>query len=251
MSLVSRGGTMLIGVFSGVLGHGKSLEGLLKDIGGVDLLFCLGNIYDDSLQPNDDVEYCASLLKKKGVITTAGMNDQKARHLFGQFHARKENWFFADLQREIAGKDVHPDLAEYHFMHGKPDFWNYVHEFRDEQDVVSFMYGREEKRTIYFTGHSRRAKIIEIDGGVTVYPSFYAMGNFDDTPGVQDDIQCTLKDGACYVIDVGSIAAPRDGPKGSFALVDTETSKVWIPRFGIPDRKSVEKIELYVDRKSL
>jgi predicted phosphodiesterase len=133
------------------------------------------------------------------------------------------NWLAA-LPQGPANVD---DLVE--ICHGSPfDEDAYIF---DELDAVRAL--KTAVRPLCLFGHTHYPVTFELSEG-----SFESFG-----PSASAEAELTLKTGAQYLVNPGSIGQPRDGdPRAAYAIVDTAQRKVELYRLKYPVEEAQAKV---------
>lgn len=220
------------GVISDVHGNLEALRAVKAALRkeGVDGVLCLGDLVGYGASPN---EVMAEAREMVGPCV-AGNHD------FGSV-GKTDLSLFSDTAREacewtnkVLTQDHREYLAELPLTHVahlvtlvhaspfRPSLWNYVMTHGDVEEALGAL-----TTPVCLIGHSHVPFLVEQDeeGELIVHESR----------------SCELRQGARYIINVGSVGQPRDGsPDAAFAILDEAGGRVEIRRVAY-DVKSAQK----------
>ena len=200
-----------------------ALSAVLKDIerrGGVDEVWCLGDIVGYGPDPHQ----CIEILRKLKLTAVAGNHDLAAAgklplSSFNPDGAAAIQW----TQGQITGEDVHflaslPKMLEkgsFTLVHGSPrdPVWEYLHSVSNAGENFSYF-----KTPYCLVGHIHTPQIFKWEDGRCSYVPF------------NPDIDQALGK-ARLIINPGSVGQPRDGdPRSGYAIYDSEAAIIRLHR---------------------
>jgi len=214
---------MRYGIIADIHANLDAFTAVLADIkqqGGVDELWCLGDVVGYGPQPGE----CISLLRETTNICVAGNHDLAATGRLGteDFNpaaATACHW----TEHQLSPEDKKylnnlPEVIEkgdFTLVHGSPrePVWEYILSTGTARD--NFAYFRT---THCLVGHSHRPMVFSYNkgtcsGGSFPVDSWLSMGN------------------SRLIINPGGVGQPRDGdPRASYAIYDSDNKKIRLYR---------------------
>ncbi|MCL4498709.1 MAG: metallophosphatase family protein [Chloroflexi bacterium] len=188
-----------------------ALEAVLEAVGGVDGVWCLGDIVGYGPQPNE----CAARVAGFSGPTIRGNHDLGATGLtsldrFNPYAKDACRWTSKALSGEaldfLTGLPNPSDaIKKTLLVHGSPrdPFWEYVLTLGQAEDV----FASTDERFV-FVGHSHIPFIFSFSDGRVKLEKLSEGKN-------------VLSEGARYLINPGSVGQPRDkDPRSSFMILD-------------------------------
>jgi diadenosine tetraphosphatase ApaH/serine/threonine PP2A family protein phosphatase len=207
-------------IISDVHGNLEALDAVLARVAPDEELLCLGDVVGYGSQPNE----CVDRVRARAAVCILGNHDVAAVDGYGlQYFNPYAKEAMAFTQRVLAPDRVAwlDGLAYEHrapaflLVHGAPvDYFTYILDNAGAQRAFAATDAR-----LIFVGHSHIAEYYEqAPGRRTIVHEHMQRGG-----------TLRLRDGARYVINVGSVGQPRDlNPEASFARYDAaEGSVVW------------------------
>jgi predicted phosphodiesterase len=210
-----------IAVISDIHGNYDALEAVLEDIdrqGGIEEIYCLGDIIGYGAQPNE----CTEKIRELGCLTVAGNHDfasvgRLSFEFFNTYAKKSALWTKQILSKEnvdwIQERNYVENLETFTLVHGtpfSPEMFHYISTLNDAK--VSF---EEMTREICFVGHSH-VPIVFFDTNPISYV-------------VKEEIKISNKEKV--IVNVGRVGQPRDeNPKSCYAIYDDEESTVRLIR---------------------
>lgn len=210
---------MRYAILSDIHGNIEALETIvarLKEIGGIDAWYCLGDIVGYGAEPNA----CCDLIRELCEVTLLGNHDAAVagRMDYSYYYdAAREalDWCRERLSAEnMAWLKELPythRLGHVELSHGspyQPEEYDYIFALEQARELVRL---KGDLADVTFIGHSHLTKVFALtdeDALDVVAPKF------------------SLKPGMKYVITVGSVGQPRDyDPRACAGLYDTELRK--------------------------
>jgi len=213
---------MRCAIIADIHGNLKAFQAVLRDIktsGGVERIWCLGDIVGYGPDPAQCIEFLHSI----NTISVMGNHDAAAAGMidtddFNYDAAAAIKWTSAQLStsdKKYLG-DL-PDMVtakDFTMVHGSPrdPLWEYL--LTQTSAEENFPYFDTPYCII---GHSHMPLIFKLKGGSTVHISF------------QEDSPIYLEDR--IIINPGSIGQPRDGDsRASYAIYDSDENSVCLRR---------------------
>ncbi len=213
----------------------EAFQAVLRDLeekGGVDEIWCLGDIVGYGPDPRD----CIQLLRRHRCACVAGNHDWAAigkldTSAFNPDAAAASQWTAAALKKEdvdyLAGLPLTLRLGDFTLAHGSPrePIWEYVL----SAQAARANFGCFDSR-FCLIGHSHSPLLFELDSGNSC--------RLHQLPE-----QLSLKTECRFIINCGSVGQPRDGdPRASYAIIDTDQDSLWHYRVKYDFKVTQEKI---------
>ncbi len=225
---------MKIAIYSDVHGNLEALEAVLgtEAFRSADRVICLGDVIGYGADPSACLARSRAVAERLllGNHESAVANPQELAY-FNGYARRAIEWTRDRLSEEerayVASLPfVHRESPEVLFVHAAPTdppAWDYI---IDYHTAIREMAGFTER--ICFVGHSHVPLAVEApNSGQPRALSF----------------PFTLRDGARYLVNVGSVGQPRDGdPRASFAVYDADARRVALHRVEYAIDAAQEKI---------
>jgi len=222
-----------IAIISDIHANYDALEAVLEDIdrqGGVEKIFCLGDLVGYGAQPNE----CTEKIRDLGCATVVGNHDFAAVgklsfEFFNTFAKQSAMWTKDVLTKEnsewIRNLEYMKIVDGITLVHGtpfSPEMFHYISTLNDAQ--VSF---EEMSTQICFVGHSH-VPIVFFDTNPISYI-------------VKEEIKISKKEKT--IVNVGSVGQPRDeNPKSCYAVFDTGEMTVRLIRVRYDVEAAASKI---------
>jgi diadenosine tetraphosphatase ApaH/serine/threonine PP2A family protein phosphatase len=203
---------------SDIHGNLDALQAVLARIRPEDRLLCLGDVVGYGPQPNE----CVDAIRARASVCVLGNHDVAAIDGYGLQYFNpyaKEAMAFTQRVLEpervawLDGLAYEHRTPRYLLVHGAPvDYFTYILDKADAQRALE-----ASDAPLIFVGHSHIAEYYERGPGAGGIAHKH----------MQRGGTLRLRDGARYVINVGSVGQPRDlNPEASFALYDEEAGTV-------------------------
>ena len=195
-----------------------ALEAVIKDVGEVDAVWCLGDVVGYGPRPNE----CCAWVAEHAAITVVGNHDWASLgrldlHDFNESARQSTAWTIDQLTEQWkAWLDALPNRyieGETTLVHGSPrhPVWEYL--LRPAQAVANFEHFDTD---ICFVGHTHAPVIFQetlVRHGEPGYP-----------PPPNEPIALTT---GRYIVNPGSVGQPRDGdPRAAYAIYDPEARQI-------------------------
>jgi len=221
-------------VFSDIHGNLEAFKAVWDYISkeDIDKIAILGDIVGYGANPKE----CIDQLRYRADIIVAGNHDFAVTGLtdisnFNYVARTAIEWTIEQLpdvgSAFLSGLPLTSVVNDLTFVHSNPhnpQEWKYLLSLNDARNGFNFFHNR-----ICFVGHSHIPVIFAKDSKGRVSSS--------------KDHRIELKDGARYIINVGSVGQPRDGnPAAAFGILDTEESVFTINRAPYDIRAAQKKI---------
>jgi predicted phosphodiesterase len=199
-----------------------ALQAVLLDIerrGGVDEMWCLGDIVGYGPDPNQ----CIEIIQRQCSICLAGNHDWAAIAKleltnFNPEAAEAARWTSRQLQPEgiqyLEGLPLTKQNGDFTLVHGSPrdPIWEYVLSATQAQENIEFF-----KTPYCMIGHSH-------------IPSLFECGKSCSARRLTAGTVIELADKR-LIINAGSVGQPRDGdPRASYAVYDNEPGEITLHR---------------------
>jgi len=227
---------MRYGIIADIHSNLEAFQQVLKALGPVDTLLCLGDIVGYGPNPSE----CIELLKQYPNMTIAGNHDLGCSGKIELYDFNTDareacEWSQQQLSEEQRNylqnlpltRQVNKDII---LVHGSPrsPIWEYV--LSKDDAITNF---NDYRFRICFIGHTHIPVLFEEE------PS-YIYGLVKPQPnGI-----IRLNRESRYIINAGSIGQPRDGnPTASFAIFDHSKWEIEFYRFSYPFETTQEKMK--------
>jgi predicted phosphodiesterase len=199
-----------------------ALEAVLADLknqGGADEIWCLGDIVGYGPDPHE----CLEIVRARCSLCVAGNHDLAASGQldttsFNQEAARAARWsnrqLSEDEARFLSGLPLKAEREDFTLVHGSPrePVWEYILSERDASENLAHFKTRH-----CLVGHSHMAMYFRC-GESCRFGRPEALTNLDLTEGR-------------YLINPGGIGQPRDGdPRAAYLIYDSETATMAFQR---------------------
>jgi diadenosine tetraphosphatase ApaH/serine/threonine PP2A family protein phosphatase len=223
-----------IAVFSDVHGNLEALEAVLatEAFRSADRVICLGDVIGYGADPSD----CLARSREVAERLLLGNHESAVAHpqelaFFNGYARRAIEWTrdrLSEAEREFIASLPYlhrepPDLLFVHAAPTDPPAWEYIIDFHT---ALREMSGFTER--LCFVGHSHVPLAVEAPDSGQPRPLAFPL---------------SMRDGAKYLVNVGSVGQPRDGdPRAAFALLDTDARSVALHRVEYPIAVAQEKI---------
>lgn len=213
---------MRYGIFSDVHSNIAALDSVLQAYASeqIDMFFCVGDIVGYGAEP----EECLARLRGLPVIAIAGNHD---RAVAGRI---KTAAFTPDAREAVSWTADRLDLDSLEFLGGlrlvysdtpltlvhgtlnDPADFYYLSDASSAADTFALL-----QTQLCFVGHTHVAGVYSRDG--------------DGRIAAEHAGSLTLREGARYIVNVGSVGQPRDhDPRAAYCVFDTVQNKVEIKR---------------------
>ena len=231
----------------------EALTAVLAVAPANDVVWNLGDVVGYGANPNEVID----LVQQLGSTIVRGNHDRACCGLsdvsdFNPIAGRAARWTRAVLTEDhtrwlqgLAVGPIHPDGPSVTCVHGSPlDEDQYLLTVRDAWKPLC-----ESKTRINFFGHTH------VQGGfATNGEEWFRLTPQYATRHMLESYELTLRDGARYMLNPGSVGQPRDGDwRAAFALFDEEARTVTYYRVpydvrlaqmrilgaGLPDRLAI------------
>ncbi len=212
---------MKIAVVSDIHGNYDALEAVLEDIdnqGGVERIYCLGDVIGYGAMPNE----CVEKIREVTADVVAGNHDfasvgKLSFEFFNTYAKKSALWTKQILNKEnidwLLARNYIEHIDNFTLVHGtpfSPEMFHYISTLNDAK--VSF---EEMTKDICFVGHSH-VPIVFFDTNPISYV-------------VKEEIN--LSNNEKVIVNVGSVGQPRDeNPKSCYAIYDNEENTVRLIR---------------------
>ena len=225
-----------LAIVSDIHGNRDALEEVLKDIEALSVaqIFSLG----DNIGYGPEPEAVIQMLQDRNIPSVLG------NHELAVTDASELDWF-NPVARESLLKTIDMLSAasierihqfpycrvedDYRFVHGFPPDSPVIYQFQVSDDDLVKTFS-ELQEHIFFTGHTHYPEIVEYDADAI---QKYKLGRKT----------LTLKTGARYIINVGSVGQPRDGDNNAkYVLFDTAAQTVELRYVPYDIESTVQKI---------
>jgi diadenosine tetraphosphatase ApaH/serine/threonine PP2A family protein phosphatase len=204
---------MRVGVVSDVHSNLTALQAVLKDMGKVDAVWCLGDFVGYGPWPNE----CIELLRERGLTAIAGNHDLAAIGAISTQDFNYEAGVAADWTAEQLTAESRDFLTSLEpvleldevvtLAHGSPrdPIWEYVIDARIAIASFGFM-----ATDLCFVGHSHIPSVFAVEGDKL------ALGHMED--------KARRELTGRTIANPGSVGQPRDrDPRASYLIYDTST----------------------------
>jgi len=224
---------MRYALISDIHSNSEALEAVLKDAQEqkVQSYLCLGDIVGYGAEPS----ICVERVRGLNGIVIAGNHDYavcgKTDTSYFNTYARKAvQWTSQQLSKEqlayLENLPLVHESKDYCLAHGSlngPENWEYILAEEDAMNSFELL-----KQNVLFVGHSH-------------VPFIFTLEN-DQVSG-SDPHDFTLKSGAKYIVNIGSVGQPRDmDNRSSYCIFDEEKASVQFRRIPYDFHRTQKKI---------
>jgi len=232
---------MKAAIFSDIHANLEALEAVLKDMerrGGVDEVWCLGDIVDYGPEPRE----CLHLIRDLQGTCIAGNHDLAVAGKlnlidFPPMVASITRWTASQLEREdkdyLEGLPLTLERGDFTLAHGSPrdPIWEYLLSAKEAEENLKYF-----KTPYCLIGHSHIPLLFECNNYcsmIELTPDIDPRHignwmNFDKFAEKNKPADAEIKLGERrLIINPGGIGQPRDGdPRAAYAIYDSEAQTV-------------------------
>ena len=219
---------MYIGIISDIHANLAALESVLRAMGPVERLWCLGDVVGYGPDPNECIDYlraqpnldvCLMGNHDAAVIGAASIADFSAEAQQAVHWTREQ---LSACSREFLGerRALVAHDAEFTLAHASPrdPLWEYI--TSTDSASENFLYFQTP---VCFVGHTHVPAIFSLG-----HPSIVRL------QAVRHGTDLSLRDALAarrYILNPGSVGQPRDSdPRAAYAVLDAETGNVQFQR---------------------
>lgn len=206
---------MLVGIVSDIHSNVVALDTVLRDMGPVDALWCLGDVVGYGPNPNECIESllaqphldaCLTGNHDAAVLGTVSVADFNAAAQQAVLWTREQ--LTAGSRQFLAQRPARKVAdGEFTLAHGSPrdPIWEYIADTASARaNFVCF------ETPVCLVGH-------------THVPAVFALGEDGRVRLLSHGARLALRDGRRYIVNPGSVGQPRDSdPRAAYAVFDGE-----------------------------
>lgn len=225
---------MKIGIIADIHSNFEAFKAVLEKLGGVEKIYCLGDIVGYGPSPNE----CVELVRQRNIESIAGNHDWAVSgkidiSLFNPYAAEAiciNQRILSEENKNFLGNlpTSQTPLLDTFLVHGSPREPILEYIFDENTAALNFTYFTQR---VCFVGHTHRPVVFEKTKGKvsSLIP--------------EENQVIKLKRDTRYIINPGAVGQPRDGnPKASFLVFDNENFTVEFKRVSYPLEITQEKM---------